>query len=307
MFAVDKSNATKNALPPALSQPITDINAFITKRKLDVLYELYKSGRLSQRELAYRIGAQPSALANLLLKFENFSPKLLQKDYEGKFCYYSLSERGQRFVEDNPGLPTPQAKKNTSVPEKEDNELFLIAKESLASLEQGYGEDWPVLMNEVMMHYIRGSKISPKREILLPVNQYIRSLEFLRLHQNDLLFNQTMALLTDPINSNNVSEFLDTYFDPFSIVLKSLQNKELSLSISILLQSIIRQQQNDTTLLLAKQLNWTNEVLNDLQNVIAKIKKCIAGCTLNEIYDYFTALLPDQELLCAVISQWLQE
>lgn len=280
----------------------------MTRRKLDVLYELKKSGRLSQGELARKMGTRPTALANILLKLDDYSPKLLNKEYEGKYCYYTLSEQGCRLLEENLNLePGGRVKESSALQDREDEALFQTAQKSVASLKEQYGDDWYEALDDVLIRYVRGSGHLPKEKAKLLAHQYLRSLELLTMHQNDRLRNQTLALLKGSVGFNRVTEFVDTYFVPFDVVLKTLAERNQTLQIHVVLKCIFTEQEDKTVSGYIRDLGWSGDSLQSMKDVIPKIKRCIVGYTLEDIFDYATALLPDQEMLCASISQWLLE
>lgn len=290
---------------------LSEIESFqppMTKRKLDVLYELKKSGRLSQGELARKMGIRPTALANILLKLDDYSPKLLNKEYEGKYCYYALSEQGCRFVEENLNLDLGgRVKESSALQDREDEELFQVAKRSVDSFKEQYGDEWHAAFDDVLIRYVRGSSYLPDENSKLLAHQYLRSLELLTIHQNDKLRNQTLALLKGSVGLSRVTEFVDVYFVPFSIVLKTLVERNQALKINVALKSIFSEQEDKTASGYIKDMGWSGDSLQKMKDVVPKIKQCIAGYALEDIFDYATALLPDQETLCASISQWLLE
>lgn len=292
-------------------EQLSEIESFqppMTKRKLDVLYELKKSGRLSQGELARKMGIRPTALANILLKLDDYSPKLLNKEYEGKYCYYALSEQGCRFVEENLNLDLGgQIKESSALQDREDKELFQVAKRSVDSFKEQYGDEWHAAFDDVLIRYVRGSSYLPDENSKLLAHQYLRSLELLTIHQNDKLRNQTLALLKGSVGLSRVTEFVDVYFVPFSIVLKTLVERNQALKINVALKSIFSEQEDKTASEYIKDMGWSGDSLQKMKDVVPKIKQCIAGYALEDIFDYATALLPDQETLCASISQWLLE
>ena len=108
--------------PPGTVRDQEELQRFLTKRKQEVLSELYRSGRLSQGELANRVHAKPTALSNILQKLDSFSPKLIKKDYEGKYCFYTLTEFGRKLMEKEP--EAVQTQKSRLLQDREDEVLF---------------------------------------------------------------------------------------------------------------------------------------------------------------------------------------
>lgn len=286
------------------AQEWTDIQEFMTKRRAQVLLVLRDSGRLSQGELARKINAKPTALSNLLIRFDNFTPALLEKEYEGKYCYYTLSEWGRRYVEK---ITPKQASKVLPLQEREDEILYFEAKSCIVDLMNFYGDEWQSAFDDVLVHYTRNSRCAPDRNLKRQVNQYLRSLELLTVHQNDRLRNQTLALLTNPILSSRIAEFMDQLFDPLSIVLTSLQDRSQAAAVSRALRFVFTGRKERSTEADLVSIGWTEKTVRSLDRVAKRIRECLAGFESEDVDDFFSALLPDQEILCALIRQLVLE
>lgn len=287
------------------TQQQEDFRNFLTKRKQELLCELYWSGRLSQGELANRIHSRPTALSNLLQKVGSFTPKLLQREYEGKYCYYMLTPFGRSLMEKElwtQAAAEPPPRESSPLQDRKDEVLYQLAVDALQKLAGADGGQ--TLFDDVMIFYLRGTRVSPDPASRQLVNQYLRSLELLSLHRNERLFNQTLALLTDPHDEKRVTEFMDNCFLPFFPVLQALQEKGQELQVSKLLHSLFTNRA-EAAANAAEALGWSEESLKALQKIADRIKLCLKDSTLEESYDCFTALLPDQEMLCASLSQCL--
>lgn len=277
----------------------------ITKRRLEVLCELYKSGKISQGELARRTQMKATALSNLLLKLDSLYPKLFVKEYEGKFCYYALSDWGRHFAEQY--LEPAQEQKSDTFFNREDEVLFYSAQESLQEMEQLYGDDWPVAFNDVLMHYMIGDKLLPDPQAKVLVSQYFRSLELLTIHENERFCSQTLGLVPDPVNRSRIAKFIDDYFEPFIVVLRGLGEKRQTLSISIILRSVFTGQREAAEEKAIEAMGWDAKVLQKLEAVALRLRGRFVGYTMEDIYEYLMVLLPNQDMLSALISQWLAE
>lgn len=277
----------------------------MTKRRLDILFELYRSEKISQGELARKTQMKATALSNLLLKLDSLYPKLFVKEYEGKFCYYALSDWGRRFVEQY--LEPVQAQESGTLFNREDEVLFRSAQESLQELERLYGDEWPVAFNDVLMHYMIGDKLLPDPQAKMLVNQYFRSLELLTMHENERFCSRTLELVPDPVNRSRIAKFIDDYFEPFIVVLKGLEEKRQALSVSIILRSIFTGQRDAAEEKAIETVGWDDMVLQELNSVALRLRGRFAGYTTEDVYEYLVVLLPDQDMLSALISQWLVE
>lgn len=291
--------------PPEDLLELETIRGAMTKRRMEVLRELKENGQLSQGELAQRIHAKPTALSNLLLKFDTFSPKLIEKNYVGKFCYYSLSDWGRRLVEEDPEPRLIFIKEDSAAQEKEDEFLFQTARANLADMKQEYGEKWCLVFDDVLSYYLKTVRDVPNKKQRNLVNGYLKSLELLRIHQNDRQGNQTLKLLTESIHRYRVTEFMDELFYPFITVLRSLRDKELVYPATSVLQHFFTGCRDQPKADYIQDLGWSRNSLEELEKAVKRIVTRLKGCGEREIYEYCNALLPEQEMLSRLISQWL--
>lgn len=294
-------------LPPEDLRDLETARGGMTKRRMEVLRELKDGGELSQGELAQRVRAKPTALSNLLLKLDAFSPKVIEKNYIGKFCYYSLTEWGRRLVEEDPEARPICIGEDNAVQEKEDEFLFQTAKANLEELKQEYGEKWCVVFDDVLSYYLKNVDDVPDKKQRALVNGYLKSLELLRMHQNDKQGNQTLKLLTDRLHRYRVTEFMDELFYPFIIVLRSLRDKELIYPVTAVLQRLFTEREEPSDSDCIRDLGWDKSSLGELEESVKRIAARLKGRGEREIYEYCTALLPEQEMLSRLISQWLRD
>lgn len=302
MELAEKKNKTG---PPGDSLELEALRGTMTKRRMEVLRELKENDQLSQGELAQRIHAKPTALSNLLLKFDAFSPKLIEKQYVGKFCYYSLTDWGRRLVEEYPEPPPTYIRPDSAAQEKEDEFLFQTARTALEDMKQKYGEKWCVVFDDVLSYYLKRVKDIPDKGQRTLVNGYLKSLELLRIHQNDKQGNHALKLLTDGVHTFRIMEFMDDLFYPFIIVLKSLRDQELVYPLTSVLRHFFTRREGRPEADYIQALGWSKSSLEELEEAVKRITVRLEGCDEWEIYEYCTALLPEQEMLSRLISQWL--
>lgn len=302
MELAEKKNKTG---PPGDLLELEALRGAMTKRRMEVLRELKENDQLSQGELAQRIHAKPTALSNLLLKFDAFSPKLIEKQYVGKFCYYSLTDWGRRLVEEDPKPPPICIRPDGTAQEKEDEFLFQTARTALEDLKQKYGEKWCVVFDDVLSYYSKRVKDIPDKAQRALVNRYLKSLELLRIHQNDKQGNQALKLLTEGVHMFRIMEFMDDLFYPFIVVLKSLRDQELVYPVTSVLRHFFTGRQGQPKADYIQALGWSKSSLEELEEAVKRITVRLEGCGEREIYEYCTALLPEQEMLSRLISQWL--
>lgn len=277
----------------------------LTRRQLEVLRELYKGGQMPQGELARRTQMKATSLSNLLLRLDSLYPDLFLKEYQGRFCYYALSDWGRRFVEEQ--LEPAREQESAVLLNREDEVLFESADESVRELRRLYEEEWPAAFNDVLMFYMAGGRLLPDSQAKALVNQYLRSLELLTVHENERFKEQTLKLVSDPVNRSRIAKFVDEYFAPFLVVLRSLQEKRQTFAVSSILRAVFTGQTDVAEKQEARSIGWDSEALHDLEKAARQLRVRLNGCAPEAIYDYLSALLPDQEMLCVLISQWLVE
>lgn len=286
--------------------PILDeIKDFATPLRLEILRALYDNGRQSQRELALHLGLKPTALANRLLKFDGFTPKLLEKVYEGKYCYYTLSDWGQRFMARLSETRMSQVQESTTLLDRQDEILFASAQASVEELKCRFGDEWGKAFDNVLVHYLLGSKFTPDSTAKKLASQFLKSFELLMMHQNERLYNMALNLLDDRTVSSRVTDFIDDFFVPFSNVFAKMQAKDQLICVGTVLEFIFTGEEQENIGTHLRALGWNNGDLRKLQETALRIKECLSGYGQEEIYDYFTVLLPDQEPWACILSRWI--
>ena len=290
--------------PAADSSVWDDIQNFVTPRQMDILCVL-KGERLSQGELAQRVHMKPTALANHLIKIDNFYPQLLERAYEGKYCYYTLSEWARRFLEERPEAGAARVRGSTALLDRQDEILITAAESSVAELKRQFGDKWEKVFGHVVVYYVLGCAVAPDGNAKMLVNQYLKSFGLLMLHQNERLVNKMLALLEDGATRGWVTDFIDDFFMPFSVVLKKMQEKEQLFAVGAVLEFVFTGGDPEAVRAHLNALHWDDDTLQELQGVSDRIKERVSGYGRQEIYDYFTVLLPDQEAWAWTVSRWI--
>lgn len=286
------------------SSVLDDIQNFVTPRQLEILCAL-RGERLSQGELAQRVHMKPTALANHLIKIDNFYPKLLEKVYEGKYCYYTLSEWARRFLEEKPEAGSTRVRESVALLDRQDEILLAAAESSVAELKRQFGDEWEKAFGRVLAHYLQSGRLAQDDKARELVNRYLKSFGLLMLHQNERLYGKALALLESGLIRGWVTDFIDDYFVPFSVVLKKMQEKEQLFSLSAVLKFVFAGVEPEGLETHLRALGWDSETLRKLQETSRKIRECVSGYGRREIYEYFTVLLPDQEAWALMVSQWI--
>lgn len=287
---------TKSALRPATKRRNP------TNRQKRILCKLYEAGKQSHQNLADSVGLRPTALSNHLLNIDNAFPGVLKREYVKRFCFYSLTETGRRLVEEFLEPEADRSENGRVLLDREDDNLFLEAKNSLEGLDEEKG---PLGFNDVLVYYTRGGSNEVDAGVKRLTDRYLWSLERLVLNQNDRLREQTLALLTDKLNRDRVSQFIDDYFLPFAVVLRELRKQEHTFEIIEILRFAFTGR-SEAAEKYTQSIGWDSELLKNLQEAAGRIRKRLMNCPTEEICDYFAALLPDERMLGVTIAQWLR-
>ncbi len=283
---------------------IGKIQEFATPLRLEILRALYDNGRQSQGELALCLGLKPTALANRLLKFDGFTPKLLEKAYEGKYCYYTLSDWGQRFMAWNSEAGSARVREDSALLGRQDEILLASAKASVAELKRCFGDEWGKVFDNVLVRYTQGSRFAPDSSARKLAGQFLKSFELLMMHQNERLYVEALAVLEDGTLRNRMTDFIDKVFLPFSHVLEKMQKKDNLFSVGAVLEFVFTGEGQDIAAH-SQALGWNSGDLQELQETALRVKECLSGYVQEEIYDYFTILLPEQEAWAWIVSRWI--
>lgn len=84
----------------------------LTKKQIKILNTLYYSGPTTVTDIGEAIHSPMNATSNTLTRdFPNIEPPLIKKEKKGKYIYYSLTEAGKQFVEENP-MPSNEKEKD---------------------------------------------------------------------------------------------------------------------------------------------------------------------------------------------------
>lgn len=278
-----------------------EISYFLTKKRRAVINVLAEKGELSQGDIALAIASTPASLSNIILIFDQYKYKLLEGKSVGKYRYYTLSDLGKAYIEDMGG---EKGRKNKDILNEQDIIFFQEAKECIEEFKKIHNDEWETKFDTALMRriYGMGELLDDKSELL--VNQYLKDIEILTVRNSDEILNKVFALLTNSILRDRIVSFMN-YFDPFVVVLKSLEKKENILSIGMILRDVFNEESEVDVKKYIDKLGWKNDEYCKLKTIVPILKKCMYGYGIEEIYQYFNGLLPNQELLSMCISQWV--
>lgn len=297
MGTENNENPEKITLDALACEKITRF--LMPQRRRDVFEALAARRELSQGDLAKIVASTATALSNQLLKFDKFEYKLLEAQNVGKFRYYRLSECGRTYLEticQNTGCENEY--KSTSA----ENILLQEAENSIQEFKKLYTDKWKTSFNKVLVRLVngRGSFLDEKGEML--VKRYLKCVELLNFEGNDAVLSSAMELLSDDILRDDVEEFME-YFEPFIAILNVLKCEKKVLEVYMLVQMAFCGGEKKAIDDYIKAIQWNNGRYDELKKTAEKLKECVSGYSEEDIYRYFSYLLPDQAQLSMYIAR----
>ena len=160
------------------------IDEFISKKRKQILIELYPKRKLSQGELAKAVETSTASLANILLNFESFKYPLLESESEGKRRYYSLSRLGRDYIEN---CRRQEKKEEKGKIVRDSSQMLQKAKACLGEF-QALEENWEFELEEALLDRIECRKII-SNESQKAVDEFLKSIEYVLTYdyENQLL------------------------------------------------------------------------------------------------------------------------
>lgn len=299
-MGVENNLNSKNNLIDALS--CEKITRFLAPQRRRTVFEtLIAKEQLSQGDLAKAVGSTATALSNLLTRFDKFEYRLLEVQNVGKYRYYKLSECGRAYLE---AIGQSTDCETESESKSVESSLFQEAESSIREFKELNEDKWKSNLNKALMRLVngRGSFLDKKGEML--VKRYLRCVELLSWRGNHTVLNLVLALMSDDILRDDVEAFME-YFEPFIAVLKVLEceDEENICRVYMLVKAAFSEGEEKTIESFIREIKWNNGEYNRLKDIALKLKECVSGYNEEEIYQYFSYLLPDQVQLSMYIAR----
>lgn len=270
------------------------IDDFISRKRKQILIELYPKRKLSQGELAKAVGTSTASLANILLNFEGFRYPLLESESEGKRRYYSLSRLGRDYIENCRRQEKKEEKRKIV---RDSSQMLQKAKACLAEF-QALEENWEFELEEALLARIECRKII-SNERQRAVDDFLKSIEHVLTYdyENQLL-NVLKIMDRNNILQIRLSQFIDK-FDLFRPVLEAWENGFDVLQLYELLDAAISDDQNSTY---AEDLHWTEEY-DRLVEGISYVTEKAAGEEMQVLYECFQSFLAGNQVLSGFLAR----
>ena len=272
------------------------IDEFISKKRKQILIELYPKRKLSQGELAKAVETSTASLANILLNFESFKYPLLESESEGKRRYYSLSRLGRDYIEN---CRRQEKKEEKGKIVRDSSQMLQKAKACLGEF-QALEENWEFELEEALLDRIECRKII-SNESQKAVDEFLKSIEYVLTYdyENQLL-NVLRFMDGNKILQVRMSRFIDK-FDLFLPVLEAWENGFDALQLYELLDAVISNDQKRGRTY-AEALHWTEEY-DRLTEGISYVMEKTVGEEMQVLYECFQSYLAGNQVLSGFLAR----
>lgn len=133
---------------------ISYLNSNLTKKEKSLLVELYNYQTLQHKELAEILDIQTNNLSNLIKRINKIHIDLVKSNRAGRRKFYSLSQIAETYIEVEL-LPKETARKYTRTFFLHTDQSTHDVLESLRKFQEFEGEDWDVVLNDLVFAEIR--------------------------------------------------------------------------------------------------------------------------------------------------------
>ena len=272
------------------------IDEFISKKRKQILIELYPKRKLSQGELAKAVETSTASLANILLNFESFKYPLLESESEGKRRYYSLSRLGRDYIEN---CRRQEKKEEKGKIVRDSSQMLQKAKACLGEF-QALEENWEFELEEALLDRIECRKII-SNESQKAVDEFLKSIEYVLTYdyENQLL-NVLRFMDGNKILQVRMSRFIDK-FDLFRPVLEAWEHGFDALQLYELLDAVISNDQKRGRTY-AEALHWTEEY-DRLTEGISYVMEKTVGEEMQVLYECFQSYLAGNQVLSGFLAR----
>lgn len=183
-------------------------NATLTKPDIDILKELLHSPQTQHKVLATNLHTSTNSLSNRFNRLEGIQPALIISERIGRTKYYSLTNIGQTFVEQQ--FPPKSNLIHTFTNTSQDDALLNDTLKILARFQQVVGVEWDVLMDDILSgKAIPNEKEEESDEIKTLYEDFIISLKNLHILGKTACIQDVYNTLGQNVLVHRLKEFLD--------------------------------------------------------------------------------------------------
>ena len=183
-------------------------NATLTKPDTDILRELIYSPQTQHKVLATNLHTSTNSLSNRFNRLENIQPALIITERIGRTKYYSLTEIGRAFVEQQ--FPTKSNLIHTFAKPSQDDALLNDTLKILARFQQVVGAEWDVIMDDILSgKAIIYEKDEKNDEIKTLYEDFIFNLKNLHILGKTSCIQDVYNTLSQNVLVHRLKEYLD--------------------------------------------------------------------------------------------------
>lgn len=271
------------------------ISEFLTKKRWTIVSILYLYGEMLQKELAEKAGTTVTALSNMLLRFDGFSPPLLSITYKGRCCYISLSQVGREYFKRS--LREEQKNNEKAILSHEGARLFQEAQDCLKQFQSLYEDEWELKFDDLISGFIRVDQVTDLQGEKL-VNNFIHCLERLQFGEYGNFSLRVIELLESKLLRKRLEQFAEEYEVTYKVT-EALANPENVFAIYQVLHSIVTDEEADPDTV--EHLQW-KEYYVPLRNILHKAVSRLAEWGQENIFFCMGRYFQGQEQLCAFLA-----
>ena len=300
MIAADSVKMTGPLLDKAARKEIDDF--LVPKKRRAVIYQLKEHGELTQGDLAIAIGSTVTSLYNIIKTFDTLNYRLFEVERTGKYRRYKLSALGLAYLTESEDDNSQSA--GCFVSDLETQQLVQEAKESMEMFKElNADKGWELCLDEALRRRITiGDQLDEKSELL--VDRYLRCIELLAVRGDFDAHDQVLDMLTNTIHRTRVEMFME-WFEPFIVILQYLADGGRAIHMCKILKSAFSMQPDSVAELHINAAGWKDDEYYKLKQIASKLRTHIAGCSEDEIIQFFDRLLPDQGILSCYLAEIL--
>lgn len=189
-------------------------NATLTKPDIDILKELLHSPQTQHKILATNLHTSTNSLSNRFNRLESIQPALIMSERIGRTKYYSLTEIGQTFVEQQ--FPPKSNLIRTFTKTAQDDALLNDTLKILARFQQAVGAEWDVLMDDILSgKAIPNEKDVENDEIITLYEDFITNLKNLHVLGKTSCIQNVYNTLSQNVLVHRLKEFLDNEMNDY--------------------------------------------------------------------------------------------
>lgn len=183
-------------------------NSTLTKPDIDILKELLHSPQTQHKVLATNLHTSTNSLSNRFNRLEGIQPTLVMSERIGRTKYYSLTEIGQTFVEQQ---FTPKNNLiHTFTKTTQNDALLNDTLKILARFQQVAGAEWDVLMDDILSgKTIPNEKEEESDEIKTLYEDFITNLKNLHILGKTSCIQEVYNMIGQNVLIYRLKEFLD--------------------------------------------------------------------------------------------------